>query len=93
MQRYKRTFKLKRGWRVMRKGPTGYTILNHASFRGRGYTKYVVGDAKGSQQAYMHAGRWKILRWEVEAEFEKQPKAIADNIHFFVRRNGFTSGR
>jgi len=92
MQRYKRTFKLKRGWRILRKGPTGYTILNRASYRGRAYPKYVVGDAKGGTQAWMHVGRWRLLRWEMEAEFEKQPKAIANNIHFFARRNGFRAG-
>ena len=34
------------------------------------YGKYVVGDAEGQGQAYMHAGWWMKLRDAVDAEIE-----------------------
>jgi hypothetical protein len=87
-QRYVRTFKLKRGFRIKRKGKVGYTVANVAKFRGRSYPKYVIGDAAGDRQAWMHVGRWRVLREEMENELEKMPKAIASRVHFFVRSTG-----
>lgn len=70
----------------------GYTVSNRASYRGRVYPKFVVGDATGANQAWMHQGRWRILRWEMEMALERLPKAASDHVHFFVRRYGWEAG-
>lgn len=85
---YERTFKLKRGWKVVPIGLEGYRIENRARFRGRGYTKYVVGLASGLGQAWMHVGRWMLFRNVVDAEGARLPRDIARHIRISARKKG-----
>lgn len=65
LQRYKRTYKLQRGWKVVERSAqrgVGYSVVNEAEYRGKRYAQYVVGDNKGERQAWMHLKRWKIAR-------------------------------
>lgn len=52
-QTYVRTGKLANSWGVRKRSKARYTITNSAA-----YSSYVVGDAQGRNQAWMHAGRW-----------------------------------
>jgi hypothetical protein len=85
-QRYRRTGRLGAGWKL-KKLDTGYTVINDTK-----YTKYVVGNAYGLQQAWMHVStdqgkRWQLLRDEVEAEIKTLPQDIEDEIKLVARRN------
>jgi hypothetical protein len=91
-QTYRRTGRLRRGWKIVRLGNTGYKIENRARFKGQSYLRWVVGDAYGNRQAWMHVGRWKVFRDVVDDEFEKIPPDIATEIHRVARRNGWGSG-
>lgn len=55
-QKYIRTGRLGAGWDI-RINPASITIYNHMAYAG-----YVVGDAKGNKQAWMHRGRWWLAR-------------------------------
>lgn len=82
---YQRTYRLYKGWSIIPR-PNGYTIKNPVP-----YTKYVVGNAYGLEQAWMHArpGRWPLLRDVSDDEVSKLPKEIDDNISQVARRLGF----
>jgi hypothetical protein len=85
-QRYKRTGNLGFSWDV-KKIERGYVVENTAKDkRGRLYGKWVVGDAYGKKQAWMHRGRWPLLRDVVEKEIDGLPKAIANEITTVSRR-------
>jgi hypothetical protein len=57
--RYKRTGQLANRWAVEKRGGGVFAITNRAQDRrGRFYAAYVVGDAAGKSQAWMHRGRW-----------------------------------
>lgn len=85
--RYRRTGRLGRSWVIERDGNTGYIIKNDARNRyGRRYTRYVVGDAYGQSQAWMHQGRWQVLRDVVEEELAKLPPQIENEITMVARR-------
>lgn len=88
-QRYVRTGKLSRNWKILRKGDTGYTIINRASFKGRTYARWVVGDFAGERQARVHQGRWKVLRVEVETEMAKLPAVAAKSVRLRMRKSGW----
>jgi len=83
-QKYVRTFKFRRGWQVQKVGPTGYMIINRTP-----YTKYVVGNAYGGGQAWMHAGRWTTLRDAADKLLANLPQAIHKNLRTVARREGF----
>ena len=60
-QVYKRTMNLKNSW-VKKKTPKGFSITNTASFKGKKYAVYVVGDAQGNMQNQTyHKGRWALF--------------------------------
>ena len=82
-QKYVRTFKLKRGWQLKKIGQMAYRLSNPTP-----YTKYVVGSAYGTEQAWMHVGRWKTLRDVSDEELKKLPEAIAKNLKTVSRRGG-----
>lgn len=85
-QKYKRTGRFGFSWYVD-KTDIGYVIRNTAKDkRGVAYGKYVVGDAYGLSQAWMHKGRWPLFRDVVDAEVEKLPQRIADSIDLVTRR-------
>lgn len=80
-QTYVRTGKLYGGWGVT-KLDEGYRVYNNVK-----YTKWVVGNAYGQSQAWMHKGRWQVFRDVVDAETEKLPEEIRDEINTVARRN------
>lgn len=80
-QTYVRTGKLGFGWQVI-KQDRGYQVKNNVP-----YGKYVVGSAYGTGQAWMHVGRWQLLRDVVEDENKKLPQEIRDEIKLVARRN------
>lgn len=86
--RYRRTGRLGRSWVIERNGNTGYILKNDARSPryGRRYTKYVVGDAYGQSQAWMHKGRWQVTRDVVEEEVAKLPAPIEQEITMVARR-------
>lgn len=57
---------------------------------GVSYAKYVGGDARGASQARIHAGRWALARPVVDAELERLPRAIREEIRVAGRRAGFS---
>ena len=86
-QRYRRTGLLGASWDVKPLN-NGYTVTNDAKRKGRSYGRYVVGDAYGTGQAWMHKGRWQKLRDVVDAEVKNLPDAISDDIRMVARRDG-----
>lgn len=87
--RYRRTGKLGASWVIAEAGATGYKIANNATGRGgRRYGHYVVGDAYGTSQAWMHVGRWQKLRDVVDEEVAKLPPEIEQEINMVARRVG-----
>lgn len=80
---YVRTGTLGAGWTIV-PGANGYTIRNNTP-----YTKYVVGNAYGLEQAWMHADRWQLLRDVTDDEVSKLPPAIEKEISLAARREGF----
>jgi hypothetical protein len=82
MSTYVRTGTLGGGWQITSK-PDGYTIRNDTP-----YTKYVVGNAYGLEQAWMHQGRWKLQRDVTEQEVGKLPQEIENEISLAARRLG-----
>ncbi len=78
-QTYRRTGRLKRGWKV-EKGAKSSVIVNTANRGGRQYAMYVVGDQRGNRQAWMHRGRWWVARDEIEKEIPELRDEILDEI-------------
>lgn len=81
-QSYIRTGTLGGGWTIT-PNTNGYTIRNDTP-----YTKYVVGNAYGLEQAWMHQGRWNLLRDVSDDEVAKLPAEIDNNISQVARRLG-----
>ena len=69
-QRYKRTGRLGRSWKVSTRGQS-VIIENTAPYSG-----YVVGDGKGQGQAWMHKDRWYRARAVVDEEAKVLPAAL-----------------
>jgi hypothetical protein len=80
--RYVRTGMLGGGWGIVAQ-TNGYTLKNDTP-----YTKYVVGNAYGIEQAWMHVGRWQKLRDVTEDETGKLPAEIEKEIVLVARRLG-----
>lgn len=81
-QRYIRTGTLGAGWMIT-PNATGYTTSNNTP-----YTKYVVGNAYGLEQAWMHQNRWSLLRDVQEEEVAKLPPEVENEISMVARRVG-----
>lgn len=88
-QRYKRTGRFFRSWGIDPAGE-GYVLKNTAKDprSGREYGRFVVGGARGDGQAWMHAGRWQLLRDVVDEEVEKLPGEIEELIQTVARSKG-----
>ena len=89
--RYQRTGLLGASWSID-STDNGYMISNSASRKGRFYAKYVVGNAYGLAQAWMHVGRWQLLRDVTDQEVANLPKEINQQIAMVARRAGFSNG-
>jgi hypothetical protein len=85
--RYQRTGRYGRSWKVERLDD-GYGLSNRAAFRGHEYAQYVGGDAYGQGQAWMHKGRWPLMRDVVDDELAKLPPEVEEEIVTVARRNG-----
>ena len=86
-QRYIRTGRLGAGW-TLTSNTNGYTIRNNTP-----YTKYVVGNAYGLEQAWMHVStdqgkRWNLFKDVQEDEVAKLPDEISKEISSVARRVG-----
>ncbi len=79
--RYKRTYQFRAGWSI-EEYALGYRILNRVA-----YGHYVVGDAFGNNQAWMHKGIWTPFREVADEETAKLPQAIRDELSLAIRRN------
>lgn len=89
-QKYVRTGRMFKSWRIEKLANNkGYSLGNVAEFKGVSYPQYVVGDAYGTSQAWMHKGRWSNFREVTEEELEALPKAIEDEIVMVAKREGF----
>ena len=82
---YQRTGRLAAGYTITGI-PNGYTLSNSVP-----YTKYVVGNAYGLNQAWMHSrpGRHTLWRDIQDDEVAKLPQEIDDAISVVARRKGF----
>jgi hypothetical protein len=78
--KYIRTGRLGRGYGLMRHSRTAVRIFNLTP-----YTGYVVGDAQGQGQAWMHAGRWWLARQRVEARLDDATERIGRAIERELR--------
>jgi hypothetical protein len=87
--RYKRTGNLGSHWYIADFKDQGYTIGNTAEHKDKQYGRYVVGDAFGTGQAWMHKGRWQLLRDVTDEEIDKLPPEIIKEIQLVARREGF----
>lgn len=88
--RYRRTGRLGRSWMIEALlDNKGYRISNTAAHKGRFYAPYVVGNAYGLRQAWMHKGRWQLLRDVTEEEVGRMIPAIREHIVMAARRKGF----
>jgi hypothetical protein len=76
-QRYKRTGRLGRSWKVSTRGQS-VIIENTAPYSG-----YVVGDGAGQRQAWMHRGRWWLMRDMVD---EKRPELKRMMVQMLTRQ-------
>ena len=76
-QKYIRTYTLQGSVKV-EKMKLGAAVSIDPVKRGRHYGKYVVGNARGGEQAEIHEGRWYPLTFAelFETEIRKLPKTI-----------------
>jgi hypothetical protein len=75
----KRTGRLRASVKTI-KTDKGYTVEIDPVAKGRHYGKYVVGDARGGSQAWMHIGWWHMFADVVEEEVAKLPPEIEEHI-------------
>lgn len=87
-QKYIRTGQMFYSWRIQPTERNGYSLENFATRKGVNYPRYVVGDAYGQGQAWMHRGRWELLRDVVEIELQDLPEEIRREIVMVARRHG-----
>ncbi len=87
-QKYRRTYYLRKNWKIGKASGAmaGYTIQNDTP-----YAPYVVGDAYGQRQAWMHIStdqgkRWNLVRDVIEDEVKTLPEAITDELRMVARR-------
>jgi hypothetical protein len=88
-RRYRRSGRLGRSWTIRNDGDKGYTLRNDARAprSGTRYSRFVVGDAYGTGQAWMHKGRWQVMRDVVDEEIATLPPAVEREIEMVARRN------
>ena len=84
-QRYKRTGRYGKAWRIERKS-NAWVLRGNAVGRYGEYTKYVGGSARGQEQAKIHSGRWLLMRDAVDKALKPLPKTIKENIVMVARR-------
>ncbi len=92
---YKRTMILRRSWRLFPSSPQAYVIENTARHRGITYPEFVHGSgsgiggtASGTGQAWMHVGRWRLFRVDLDEAIDKMWEDLNDDIGVLVRKSG-----
>lgn len=80
-QKYKRTYRLGRGWNIRKASENSYYLQNTTP-----YTKWVQGNAYGQMQAWMHVDRWSLMRDIVDQDIDLLPKRLAERITTVARR-------
>lgn len=88
-QKYKRTYRFKNSW-VITPMTTGYKVGNTASRRGVRYADYVVGDAAGKNQAWMHVGRWLLFRDVLDYKMTKLPNTVENHLRLKSKELGLS---
>lgn len=83
--RYVRTGKLGQSWSI-EQVDNGYQIGNSATRKGKAYPRFVVGDAYGTGQAWMHKGRWQRFRDVFDQETSRLTDELAAVIRTVTRR-------
>lgn len=81
ISRYKRTYRFRAGWSITAYD-LGYRITNSIP-----YSRYVVGNAYGQGQAWMHVGVWVPFRDIADEEVAKLPQAVQNELSLVIRRN------
>ena len=89
-QKYKRTYKLRDNWKVEKDGKKKWKISNRARFKGKEYPHYVVGDALGNRQAWMHKGRWKVFREVLDKSIGQIMTGVEGRVKASIRSKGFS---
>ena len=90
---YVRTFRLRRAWQLKRVDDTGYRISNNARYKGKRYGKYVVGDSEGQDQAWMHVGRWNVMRKILDQAMDLMWDDFNKDMKGLIRLKGFNRAR
>jgi hypothetical protein len=80
---YKRTGAYQRAYRI-RRLQAGHELSNPAPS-----AKYVGGTGRGERRSRIHAGRWPLMRDEVDKELLKLPSAVVQHIKIVARQKGF----
>lgn len=89
-QKYVRTFRFRDGWTVTKiSSGMGYAIENKTPYGG-----YVVGNAVGGGQAWMHVStdqgkRWSLLRDVVNKHLSGLDKKIIELVRVSAKKIGF----
>lgn len=90
-QKYVRTFNMMQKYRIGKTGAGNYYFEAAAP-----YSKYVLGDARGIGQAWMHKDRWFTMRGMIEWVVARLPKSVIRALKFAVPNlsiKGDTSGQ
>ncbi len=86
-QTYIRTYEFKNSWQIIPMA-TGFKVTNTATRRGTRYPFYVVGDAVGQGQAWMHVGRWLLFRDVLDFEMTKLPNITEEHLRIRAKEEG-----
>lgn len=90
-QKYIRTGLYGRSFKLVTKhmgASAGYTIKSDAVQKGRHYTRYVGGNSAGEGQAWMHQGRWPVVREELDGELEHIYAEMDADVATTLRQHG-----
>ena len=84
--KYQRTYILRSSWGITKLRPLSYRLDNLAGSRkGNPYAGWVVGDARGKGQAWMHVGRWWKIADKVKEFVPKLRRAYIATIGRIIR--------
>lgn len=85
--KYVRTYTL-RDSVELKKLDNGYAIEIDPVQRGRHYGKYVIGDAYGRSQAWMHKGRWHLFAEVTKYHLRRLPDDMENHLRSVALRAG-----
>lgn len=82
-QTYVRTGLLANSWSAEQVAPGKWRINNSAN-----YSQFVVGDAQGHGQAWMHQGRWWLAREVVDGYTDDLTQRLSKDLEDYWRLHG-----